>query len=57
MPDEEERWVAIEDAAFSPHSNRKEWTASGARCLVGNQVDSPVSVEEEDPGSQGPDLR
>ncbi|GGP73000.1 DUF6192 family protein [Streptomyces sindenensis] len=47
IPDEAERWVAIEDAPFNPRRNRKQWTTDGAKRLVGQQVDRPVTVEEK----------
>lgn len=47
IQDEEERWVAVEDAPFNPRSNRKQWTSDGAKRLIGQQVDNPVSVEEK----------
>ncbi|MEV0125816.1 DUF6192 family protein [Streptomyces sp. NPDC050703] len=44
---EEERWAAIEDAPFNSRSGRKQWTSDGAKRLVGQQVDRPVTVEEK----------
>lgn len=47
IPDEVERWVAIEDAPFNSRSGRRQWTTDGAKRVVGQQVDRPVSVEEK----------
>ncbi|MFE9499826.1 DUF6192 family protein [Streptomyces collinus] len=47
VQDEAERWAAIEDAPFNPRSKRKQWTTDGAKRLVGQQVDRPVTVEEK----------
>lgn len=47
IQDEDERWVAIEDAPFNSRSGRKQWTSDGAKRLVGQQVDRPVTVEEK----------
>ncbi len=47
IPDEAERWIAIEDAPFNPRANKKQWTTDGAKRLVGQQVDRPVTVEEK----------
>ncbi|MEV8455459.1 DUF6192 family protein [Streptomyces sp. NPDC052095] len=47
IPDEQERWVAIEDAPFNSRSGRKQWTTDGAKRLVGQQVDRPVTVDEK----------
>ncbi|MEU4507130.1 DUF6192 family protein [Streptomyces sp. NPDC024089] len=47
IADEEERWVSVEDAPFNPRAGRKQWTTDGAKRLVGQQVDNPVSVEEK----------
>lgn len=47
IADEEERWIAIEDAPFNSRSGRKQWTSDGAKRLVGQQVERPVTVEEK----------
>ncbi|MGX1818117.1 DUF6192 family protein [Streptomyces albidoflavus] len=47
IPDEAERWVAIEDAPFNSRSGKRQWTTDGAKRLVGQQVDRPVTVEEK----------
>ncbi|MFJ7416430.1 DUF6192 family protein [Streptomyces sp. NPDC098077] len=47
IPDEAERWVAIKDAPFNSRSGKRQWTSDGAKRLVGQQVDRPVTVEEK----------
>ncbi|MFF3159895.1 DUF6192 family protein [Streptomyces sp. NPDC057910] len=47
IADEAERWVAIEDAPYNPRRKCKQWTTDGAKRLVGQQVDRPVTVEEK----------
>ena len=47
IPDEDERWLAVEDAPLNPRANRKQWTTDGAKRLVGQQVDRPATVEEK----------
>lgn len=47
IADDAERWVAIEDAPFNSRSGRRQWTSDGAKRLVGQQVERPVTVEEK----------
>ncbi len=46
ISDQDERWAQIEDPPFN-RSGRRGWTTDGAKRLVGQRVDRPVSVEEK----------
>ncbi|WP_267890792.1 DUF6192 family protein [Streptomyces sp. MMG1533] len=45
--DEDERWAAIEDAPFNPRTGARQWTPDGAKRVVGQRVDRPVTVDEK----------
>ncbi|MER5757415.1 DUF6192 family protein [Streptomyces sp. NPDC002088] len=45
--DEDERWAAIEDAPFNPRTGARQWTPDGAKRVVGQWVDRPVTVDEK----------
>ncbi|MFJ3401982.1 DUF6192 family protein [Streptomyces microflavus] len=45
--DEDERWAAIEDAPFNPRTGTRQWTPDGAKRVVGQRVDRPVTVDEK----------
>ncbi|MDL2082154.1 DUF6192 family protein [Streptomyces sp. GXMU-J15] len=45
--DEAERWAAIEDAPFNPRTGARQWTPDGAKRLVGQRVERPVTVDEK----------
>ncbi|WP_309141858.1 DUF6192 family protein [Streptomyces griseicoloratus] len=45
--DEGERWAAIEDAPFNPRTGARQWTPDGAKRVVGQRVDRPVTVDEK----------
>ncbi|MFK0113917.1 DUF6192 family protein [Streptomyces sp. NPDC091217] len=47
VADEEERWAAIEDAPFNPRTGARQWTPDGAKRVVGQRVDRPVTVDEK----------
>jgi hypothetical protein len=42
-----ERWAAIEDAPFNPRTGSRQWTPDGAKRVVGQRVDRPVTVDEK----------
>ncbi|WP_079408291.1 DUF6192 family protein [Streptomyces sp. 3211] len=46
ISDQEERWAQIQDPPFN-RSGQRGWTTDGAKRLVGQRVDRPVSVEEK----------
>ncbi|MFE2530155.1 DUF6192 family protein [Streptomyces sp. NPDC059382] len=46
ISEEDERWAQIEDPPFN-RSGQRWWTIDGAKRLVGQRVDRPVSVEEK----------
>ncbi|WRZ96327.1 DUF6192 family protein [Streptomyces sp. NBC_01007] len=45
--DEDERWAAVEDAPFDPRTGARQWTPDGAKRVVGQRVDRPVTVDEK----------
>ncbi|WP_189554252.1 DUF6192 family protein [Streptomyces lavendofoliae] len=45
--DEDERWAAIEDAPFNPRTGARQWTPDGAKRVVGQRVERPVTVDEK----------
>ncbi|MFG2030506.1 DUF6192 family protein [Streptomyces sp. NPDC048825] len=45
--DEDERWAAIEDAPFNPRTGARQWTPDGAKRVVGQRVEHPVTVDEK----------
>jgi uncharacterized protein DUF6192 len=45
--DEAERWAAMEDAPFNPRTGARQWTPDGAKRLVGQRVERPVTVDEK----------
>ncbi|GHE75746.1 hypothetical protein GCM10018785_50100 [Streptomyces longispororuber] len=47
VADEAERWAAIEDAPFNPRTGARQWTPDGAKRVVGQRVDRPVTVDEK----------
>ncbi|KJY41437.1 hypothetical protein VR41_12600 [Streptomyces sp. NRRL B-1568] len=47
IPDDAERWAAIEDAPFNQRTGRRQWTPDAAKRLVGQRVDRPVTVKEK----------
>lgn len=47
VADEDERWAAIEDAPFNPRTGARQWTPDGAKRVVGQRVDRPVTVDEK----------
>ncbi|GGZ40104.1 hypothetical protein GCM10010344_00680 [Streptomyces bluensis] len=47
VADADERWAAIEDAPFNPRTGARQWTPDGAKRVVGQRVDRPVTVDEK----------
>jgi hypothetical protein len=47
ISDESERFTAITQPPVHPRTGRREWTLDGARRVVGERVDHPVSVQEK----------
>lgn len=47
VADAEERWAAIEDVPFSPRTGARQWTPDGAKRVVRQRVDRPVTVDEK----------
>lgn len=47
VSDEGERWAQIEDPPFNQRTGERRWTNDGAKRLVGQRVDRPVSIEEK----------
>lgn len=47
VADEDERWAAIEDAPFNPRNEARQWTPDGAKRVVGQRVERPVTVDEK----------
>ncbi|MFF4309677.1 DUF6192 family protein [Streptomyces sp. NPDC001507] len=45
--DDDERWAAIEDAPFNPRTGARQWTPDGAKRVVGQRVERPVTVDEK----------
>jgi hypothetical protein len=45
--DEDERWAAIENAPFNPRTGARQWTPDGAKRVVGQRVERPVTVDEK----------
>ncbi|WJY43285.1 DUF6192 family protein (plasmid) [Streptomyces sp. P9-2B-2] len=41
------RIAAIEDAPFNPRTSTRQWTPDGAKRVVGQRVDRPVTVDEK----------
>ncbi|MFF8643283.1 DUF6192 family protein [Streptomyces sp. NPDC015345] len=47
VADEGERWAAIEYAPFNPRTGARQWTPDGAKRVVGQRVDRPVTLDEK----------
>ncbi|CAL9335792.1 hypothetical protein SUDANB6_00164 [Streptomyces sp. enrichment culture] len=47
VADEDEQWAAIEDAPFNPRTGARQWTPDGAKRIVGQRADRPVTVDEK----------
>ncbi|MFG2961180.1 DUF6192 family protein [Streptomyces sp. NPDC048291] len=47
VADADERWAAIEDAPFNPRTGARQLTPDGAKRVVGQRVDRPVTVDEK----------
>lgn len=47
ISDDAERWAQIEDPPFNQRTGQRRWTNDGAKRLVGQQVHTPVTVEEK----------
>ncbi|WP_185923593.1 DUF6192 family protein [Streptomyces sp. WAC05374] len=45
VADEDERWAALEEAPFNPRTGARQWTPDGAKPVVGQRVDRPVTVD------------
>jgi len=47
ISDERRRWAAIGDPPFNQRTGQRRWTYDGAKRLVGQRVEHPVTVEEK----------
>ncbi|GGJ71444.1 hypothetical protein GCM10010121_097590 [Streptomyces brasiliensis] len=47
VSDDAERWAAIEDPPFNPRTGARQWTPDGAKRLVGQRVERPVTLDEK----------
>ncbi len=45
--DENERWVAIEDAPFNQRTGARQWMPDGAKRVVGQRVARTVTLDEK----------
>ncbi|MFF2385790.1 DUF6192 family protein [Streptomyces sp. NPDC058108] len=47
VADEDELWAAIEDVLFNARTGARQWTPGGAKRVVGQRVERPVTVDEK----------
>lgn len=47
VTDEDERWAAVHDAPLNPRTGARQWTPDGAKRVVGQRVDRPVTLDEK----------
>ncbi|WP_225826247.1 DUF6192 family protein [Streptomyces naphthomycinicus] len=45
--DDAERWASLDDPPFNERTGQRKWTPDGAKRLVGQRVDRPVTTEEK----------